>query len=319
MRKSWIIAVVLCSVVRFANGQSWSFPQAGGVYTATHSGPVHAAGSAASFIFSDQLQPSDLTTRWEWKALNNVAILRSFTAGELVAAMSIDGTGVIRADGVSGALSFRDRNTGYKNAANDWYLYADEGVMSMYVSGQHILKAAKIGGNVTIGGTAVLPDAKLHVAGKIVATEVTATNGIVAVYAGQDIAEWVDSTDELEGGTVVVLDSAQPNAVIASTKKYDSRVAGVVSGQPGIVLGRAGESRYTIAASGRVRVRVDASNGPIEIGDLLVTSDRRGYAMKSTPVELGGSKFHRPGTLLGKALQPLTHGEGEILVLLSLQ
>jgi len=41
--------------------------------------------------------------------------------------------------------------------------------------------------------------------------------------------------------------------------------------------------------------------------------------MKSAPVELGGVSPHRPGIILGKALEPLASGEGEILVLLSLQ
>jgi hypothetical protein len=66
-------------------------------------------------------------------------------------------------------------------------------------------------------------------------------------------------------------------------------------------------------------VNVDATNGPIEIGDLLVTSDREGVAMKSQPVEIGGVRIHRPGTLIGKALEPLASGTGKILVLLSLQ
>jgi hypothetical protein len=42
-------------------------------------------------------------------------------------------------------------------------------------------------------------------------------------------------------------------------------------------------------------------------------------AMRSEPVDLGGVKLHRPGTLIGKALEPLESGTGEILVLLSLQ
>ena len=42
-------------------------------------------------------------------------------------------------------------------------------------------------------------------------------------------------------------------------------------------------------------------------------------AMKSEPLDLGGAKIHRPGTLIGKALEPLAKGTGEILVLLSLQ
>jgi hypothetical protein len=42
-------------------------------------------------------------------------------------------------------------------------------------------------------------------------------------------------------------------------------------------------------------------------------------AMKSEPVSLGGVSIHRPGTIIGKALESLDKGTGEILVLLSLQ
>jgi hypothetical protein len=41
--------------------------------------------------------------------------------------------------------------------------------------------------------------------------------------------------------------------------------------------------------------------------------------MKSQPLEIAGEQIHRPGTLIGKALEPLAKGTGEILVLLSLQ
>jgi hypothetical protein len=116
-----------------------------------------------------------------------------------------------------------------------------------------------------------------------------------------------------------VLDSSKSNQVIASTQAYDGRVAGVISLRPGLELGEAGEGRVLVATTGRVKVKVDASNGPIQIGDLLVTSEREGFAMKSVPVELGGVRIHRPGTLIGKALEPLSHGTGEILVLLSMQ
>jgi hypothetical protein len=75
-----------------------------------------------------------------------------------------------------------------------------------------------------------------------------------------------------------------------------------------------------VATTGRVRVKADAGSVSIHVGDLLVTSDRVGFAMKSEPLELGGMPIHRPGTLIGKALEPLPKGqEGEILVLLSLQ
>ena len=74
-----------------------------------------------------------------------------------------------------------------------------------------------------------------------------------------------------------------------------------------------------VATTGRVKVRVDATRRPIKIGDLLVTSGKSGMAMKSQPLNVGGARLHRPGTIIGKALEPLAKGRGEILVLLSLQ
>jgi hypothetical protein len=149
-------------------------------------------------------------------------------------------------------------------------------------------------------------------------TSGTITGGnIVAKY--QDVAEWVQSSQELRAGTVVVLDQTKSNQVIASSQAYDTRVAGVISSQPGITLGENGAGKVLVATTGRVRIKVDASRGSIQIGDLLVTSDLAGVAMKSQPIDVGGAQIHRPGTLIGKALEPLEKGVGEILVLLSLQ
>jgi len=133
------------------------------------------------------------------------------------------------------------------------------------------------------------------------------------------VAEWVPSAAHLPAATLVVLDPARSNHVIASTRAYDTTVAGVVSAQPGISLGEPGAAKALVATTGRVRVRVDATKQPISIGDLLVTSDKPGVAMKSIPLDIQGIALHRPGTVVGKALEPLTGGEGEILVLLSLQ
>jgi hypothetical protein len=170
-------------------------------------------------------------------------------------------------------------------------------------------------GNVGIG---TIPGSqyKLDVAGNINSSATITGNNIVAKY--QDVAEWVPSTEKLPAGTVVVLDSTKSNQVISSSQAYDTRVAGVITEQPGIALGESGANKVLVATTGRVRVKVDAGRAPIQIGDLLVTSDIPGVAMKSEPVNLGGVQLHRPGTLIGKALEPLEKGKGEILVLLSL-
>jgi hypothetical protein len=157
----------------------------------------------------------------------------------------------------------------------------------------------------------------LEVAGSANFTGTVTGSNIAATY--QDVAEWVSANADLAPGTVVVLNPAKSNAVIPSGQAYDSMVAGIVSAQPGLILGVRGEDKEAIATTGRVKVRVDARSAPIHIGDLLVTSDLPGTAMRSEPLVIDGRRLHQPGTIIGKALEPLDSGVGEILVLLSLQ
>ena len=147
--------------------------------------------------------------------------------------------------------------------------------------------------------------------------DVTVNGNIAAKY--QDMAEWVPSRQKLAAGTVVILDPEHSNHVISSASAYDTRVAGVVSARPGLALGEGGEGKVLVATTGRVKVKVDATRAPIRIGDLLVTSDVVGMAMKSDPISVGGRQIHAPGTIIGKALEPLDQGVAEILVLLSMQ
>lgn len=183
-------------------------------------------------------------------------------------------------------------------------------------------------GNVGIGGAAT--SSRLHVAGAanftgtvttagniVAAGSITGATVIGAVY--QDLAEWVPASEDLDAGTVVVLDPKISNQVLASTQPYDTSVAGVVSTQPGVLLGVEASNKEMIATTGRVVVRADASDNPILIGDILVSSGKTGMAMKSVPMDFNGRKFHQPGTIIGKALEPLQSGTGRILVLLSLQ
>jgi hypothetical protein len=184
--------------------------------------------------------------------------------------------------------------------AQDLYLQAN---------GNNIM-IVRTSGAVGIG--TLTPQATLDVAGNV-----TVSGNIAAKY--QDVAEWVSTDESLNSGTLVVLSREKTNSVRQSTSSYDTSVAGVVTDRPGILLGEAGTSKTKVATTGRVKLHADASAGAIAIGDLLVTSDKPGYAMRSNPVDIGGVSIHRPGTIIGKALEPLKSGEGDILVLLTLQ
>ncbi len=171
-------------------------------------------------------------------------------------------------------------------------------------------------GNVGIG--TINPLAKLDVAGDIiVAGNAVVAGNIAAKY--QDVAEWVPARKNIAPATVVSLDLTRTNTVTPSARAYDSHIAGIVSAKPGLILGEAGLDKVMVATTGRVRVKVDATRHPIKIGDFLVTSDKPGVAMKSQPIRIAGKLIHRPGTIIGKALEPLATGQGQILVLLSLQ
>lgn len=198
-------------------------------------------------------------------------------------------------------------NTGYGLLVDDVMATTGYGI---YQSGPNDMNF--FGGRVGIGTGAPDSTVLLHVAGNV-----RVDGNISAKY--QDVAEWVPATEDLAPGTVVVLDPTVTNQVMPSGRAYDTSVAGVVASQPGIILGEAGDNKEQVATTGRVKVRVDATKSPIRIGDLLVSGEQSGMAMKSLPVDVSGVPMHRPGTVIGKALEPLDGGTGEILVLLSLQ
>ncbi len=133
-------------------------------------------------------------------------------------------------------------------------------------------------------------------------------------YAGAaDIAEWVQVSEPCELGVVLELDAAHPASYRPSQQSCSVLVAGAVSSGPGIVLGgiEPAKGRALLALSGIVPVKVTNEGGPIQPGDLLVSSSTPGYAMR-----WAGSE-PCPCALVGKALDPMTDSRGVISVLLT--
>jgi hypothetical protein len=142
----------------------------------------------------------------------------------------------------------------------------------------------------------------------------------LTVVGGADLAEpFAMSHTNVTPGSVVVIDPRHPGRLTLSTRAYDKKVAGVVSGaggiEPGLSLTQMDqlEAGKNVALTGRVYVQADARPGAIEPGDLLTTSDTPGHAMKAT------DHARTPGAVLGKAMSALQEGQGLVLVLVTLQ
>jgi hypothetical protein len=73
------------------------------------------------------------------------------------------------------------------------------------------------------------------------------------------------------------------------------------------------KNRVPVAVMGKVFCKVDASYGPIEMGDLLTSSATPGHAMKAAKP---GRAF---GAVIGKALGCLRKGQGSIPIVVALQ
>lgn len=128
---------------------------------------------------------------------------------------------------------------------------------------------------------------------------------------GADVAEFIAVSEAVAPGDVVELDPQNPKHYRKASTPYSPLVAGVISTAPGVVLGAQDRSpqQALVALLGRVPVKVTAENGPIRPGDLLTSASQPGYAMRCDSIQ------KCEGAIIGKALEPLTEGEGIIVML----
>lgn len=119
-----------------------------------------------------------------------------------------------------------------------------------------------------------------------------ATQDVLGLGQGADLAEYYYSNTPLEAGDVVAIQPDQPAGIDKSGSRYQKNLLGVVSTKPGIILGPAAPNAYPIALSGRIPVKITNENGEIRVGDMLTSSSKPGYAMKATTA----------GSVLGRVL-----------------
>jgi len=148
---------------------------------------------------------------------------------------------------------------------------------------------------------------------------------VIEITGGSDLSEQFEiSAGNMDlrpsPGMVVSIDTDKPGTLTLSNKSYDKKVAGIISGaggvNPGMLMGQKGtmaDGVNPVALTGRVYCWADTTNGLIEPGDLLTTSDIPGHAMKVT------DHAKAQGAIIGKAMTSLDKGKGLVLVLVTLQ
>lgn len=139
---------------------------------------------------------------------------------------------------------------------------------------------------------------------------------------GADFAESMEVKGEpgqYVAGDLLAIDATGSRRLALAQRSYSTLVAGIYSTKPGMlgsthkIDDHAGSDEIPLAVAGIVPCKVTAENGPIAVGDLLVTSSMPGYAMKGT------DRSRMLGSVVGKALEPLAKGTGMIQVLVTLQ
>jgi hypothetical protein len=112
-------------------------------------------------------------------------------------------------------------------------------------------------------------------------------------------------TGTVRAGDVVTISDAPDGQAVIASLPLDRGVVGIVGG----ARSEAWTGQAPIVVSGVVALcNVDATAGPIEVGDLLVASSTPGHAMRSKGMPPAG-------TVIAKALEPLEGGTGTIRVL----
>jgi hypothetical protein len=186
-----------------------------------------------------------------------------------------------------------------------------------YAQGDSALTIRELTGYVGIGTAS--PSEKLTVRGNILLESPSTGAAILELGEGLDYAEGFDVSgeDEIDCGSVMIIDPDNPGKLRLCDQAYDSKVAGIVAGANGLGSGvrlGCGQFDRDVALAGRVYCNVDATEAGIEPGDLLTTSATPGHAMKASNPSLSH------GAILGKAMERLEQGQrGQILVLVTLQ
>jgi excisionase family DNA binding protein len=251
-----------------------------------------------------------------------------------IAGATITVSGVIQANGAAGGATTGNNGQGGGGSGGSIYLTSNNATLGSSIvtasGGAGATFTAMGGGGSGSGGRIYVKYNTLTGTTSPAATTAQ-TNNYGTFYLGAtnttaaDLAEYYLTGDrDIVPGDVVsisdtkILDDNQleitNKGVLRKTdKQYDSRLLGVISTNPGVVLGSFDsttnqfDSRQ-VALAGRVPVKIDPESEPIAIGDFLTSSEKPGYAKKAT----------QSGYTIGKALERWDKDQDRIEVFVNL-
>lgn len=133
-------------------------------------------------------------------------------------------------------------------------------------------------------------------------------SGVGSHYS--DVAENVPASMNVGAGDVVAVPASAgtygETGFVLASEPYQASTVGVITDSATMTMASP-EGRQPLALTGLVKVKVDARYGRIRPGDLLTSSATPGHAMRA--------RKDVPGTIIGKALEPLDDGTGRVLML----
>jgi len=192
------------------------------------------------------------------------------------------------------------------------------GQFTLGASSTLVASSATTAGSATTATTATQADSLLWNSSYRSAASTATANTIVArdassdIYANlfqgtataaryQDLAEFYRADADYDPGTVLIFGGN--SEVTISNTLSDTRLAGVVTTDPGFIMGKDMEGvRACIALQGRVPCKVV---GRVKKGEMLTTSAVAGHATRALDPKIG--------TIIGKALEDKDYSEAGVI------
>lgn len=176
---------------------------------------------------------------------------------------------------------------------------APEFTHALYVQGSALFTGGKMGYVVDIFNNA---------SGKTLKT------GDVVKLKGTAINRFFGDKDKIPVSEVTLADKESDNCTIGIVDRKaipEENDTGKKSRAGDTDVIKKGEELYVVTLGTYFRCKVDASDAPIKVGDLLTSSKNPGFAKKAVDPKIG--------SIIGKALEPLEKGTGYIAGFVNIQ